>query len=188
MKSPIEIELMKQKGNTAFTLIELLVVIAIIAILASLLIPAATSAINTAKRTTAKNQVVAIAGGVSAYEAEYGKLPSNGTSTNFGPDLVNILCSSNDAVNNPRGIIFLEAPSWKNGKGGTNANGYCGPFNSTNPYSVVMDTTYSNILSNLPSQTGIGSAISYTNVIPKDVAVWTIWTNGTQTYLIDSWD
>jgi len=188
MNSPIEIEYLKQKTKAAFTLIELLVVIAIIAVLAGLLIPAATSALNTAKRTTAKNQVVTIAGAVSAYEADYGRLPSNGISTNFTPDLVNILCTSNDAVNNPRGIIYLEATSWKNGKGGTNANGFCDPFNSTNPYIVVMDTTYSNMLSNLPSQSAVGGAITYTNIIPKDVGIWTIWTNGTKTYLIDSWD
>lgn len=163
-------------------------VIAIIAVLAGLLLPAISAALNSAKKTTAKNQVVTIAGAISAYEAEYGKLPSNGTSTNFTTALVNILCTSNDAVNNPRGIIFLEASAWKNGKGGTNANGFCDPFNANNPYSIVMDTTYSSTLPGMPSQSNSGGTISYTNTVSKDVGVWTIWTNAGKPTLIDSWD
>jgi prepilin-type N-terminal cleavage/methylation domain-containing protein len=61
--------------SAAFTLIELLIVIAIIAVLAGLLMPAASSALNTAKKTTTKNQAVQIATAITAYETEYGKLP-----------------------------------------------------------------------------------------------------------------
>jgi prepilin-type N-terminal cleavage/methylation domain-containing protein len=188
MNSPFKVARKNRKNPRAFTLIELLVVICIIAILVGLLIPAITGALNSAKKTTAKNQAVTIAGAISAYESEYGRLPSNGSSTNFGPALVNILCTSNDATNNPRGIVFLDAQAWRSGKGGTNANGFCDPFNANNPYSVAMDTTYAGSLPGMPSQSNSGGTITYTTTLTKDVGVWTVWTNGSRTYLIDSWE
>lgn len=169
----------------AFTLIELLVVIAIIAILAGLLFPAGQSAINSAKKTTAKNQVVQIATAITAYETEYGRLPSvTGSSVDSG--LASILCTTTNA-NNPRGILFLEANAWKNGKGGTNSLGFCDPFSSNSAYSVMLDTNYSNVMSNLPSQSSSGGAVSY-GTLTKHVAVWTVWTNRSQINLINSWD
>jgi prepilin-type N-terminal cleavage/methylation domain-containing protein len=54
----------------AFTLIELLVVISIIAILASLAFPAIGGAMDSARKTTAKNSAVQIANAVVAYETE----------------------------------------------------------------------------------------------------------------------
>jgi len=170
----------------AFTLIELLVVIAIIAILMGLLFPAAQNAINSAKKTTAKNQAVQIATAITAYEAEYGRLPnpSSGAITNAGPALVAMLCTTNDTTNNPRAIVFLDSAAWKNGKGGTNATGYCDPW--TNVYSVALDTDYTNGLQ-LPVQTNSGGAIT-TNTVTKHIGVWTVWTNGSATYLMDSWD
>ena len=177
-----------RKNPQAFTLIELLVVIAIIAILASLLIPAINTALNSAKKTTAKNLAVGISTAINTYESEYGRLPSNGTSSNFTPTLVNMLCTSNDAVNNPRGIIFLEATAWKPGKGGTNSSGYCDPFSSNSTYFIAMDTSYNNTLTSMPGQSSSGGTITFTNVLNKEVGVWTVWTNGGKTYLIDSWD
>ena len=173
--------------SRAFTLIELLVVIAIIAILAGLLMPAMSSAMNSAKKTTAKNQVTSIATAIISYETEYGHLPTNSGGTNVDSTLVNILCSTNDVSNNPRGLIFMEASSWKPGKGGTNAQGFCDPFNSNSVYSVALDTAYANTLS-LPTQVNSSGAITMTNMT-KHVGVWTLWTNGTKsTNLIDSWD
>ncbi len=177
----------KIKPPQAFTLIELLVVIAIIAILAGLLFPAGQSAINSAKKTTAKNQVVQIATAITAYETEYGRLPSN-SGTTIGTGLVSILCTANDAVNNPRGLIFLEANAWKNGKGGTNSLGFCDPFSSDSVYSVMLDTNYANSLTNMPVQTTLGGAVSLTATLTKHVGVWTIWTNRSQINLINSWD
>ena len=174
------------KRSQGFTLIELLVVIAIIAILAGLLFPAGQSVLNSAKKTTAKNQIVQIATAITAYETEYGRLPS-GTFTNVNTNLVAMLCTTNDAVNNPRGLIFLEANVWKNGKGGTNSSGFCDPFASTSVYSVALDTNYANSLSNMPAQSTPGSALT-TVTLTKHVGVWTVWTNGTKQYLINSWD
>ncbi len=170
----------------AFTLIELLVVIAIIAILASLLMPAMNSALNSAKKATAKQQATSIATAIIAYETEYGRLPANSGGSNVDATLVTTLCTTNDASNNPRGLIFMEASAWKQGKGGTNSSGFADPFNSTSIYSVALDTNYANSLS-LPTQTNAGSAIT-TTTTTKHVGVWTVWTNGTKTFLIDSWD
>jgi prepilin-type N-terminal cleavage/methylation domain-containing protein len=168
-------------GASAFTLIELLVVIAIIAVLMGLLFPAAQSAINTAKKTTAKNQAVQIATAITAYEAEYGRLPAI-SETNVSPALVTMLCTSNDAINNPRGIIFLEANAWKNGKGGTNSQGFCDPFSATGVYSVALDTNYANQITVPTNASGGSSAIT------KHVGVWTTPRIGSTNVLINSWD
>jgi len=170
-----------RKKASAFTLIELLVVIAIIAILMGLLFPAGQSAINAAKKTTAKNQVVQIATAITAYETEYGLLPSN-SGTKIGTGLVSILCTSNDTGNNPRGLIFLEANAWKNGKGGTNSLGFCDPFSATNVYSVALDTNYSNIQSNV-----VLGVFGTTN-LTKHIGVWSTPKVGNTNVLINSWD
>jgi prepilin-type N-terminal cleavage/methylation domain-containing protein len=169
----------------AFTLIELLVVIAIIAILMGLLFPAGQSALNSAKKTTAKNQAVQIATAITAYETEYGRFPSN-SGTTVGPALVATLCTTNSS-DNPRGIVFLEAAAWKNGKGGTNGSGsFCDPFNSNSVYQVRMDTNYANSLSSMPAQ--LGNTVNTSATLNKRVAVWTIWTNKSVQTLINSWD
>jgi prepilin-type N-terminal cleavage/methylation domain-containing protein len=135
----------------AFTLVELLVVVAIIAILAALAIPAAGTAINSAKKTAAKSLAGQIVTAIMSYESEYGALPSN-SGTICGPALVGILCTSTDSVNNPRGIVFLEPMNWSSSKGGTNAKGICDPFSATNVYYVSLDTNY------VYSQTNVSSA------------------------------
>jgi len=167
--------------NAAFTLIELLVVIAIIAVLAGLLFPAGQSAINSANKTTAKNQAVQIATAITAYETEYGRFPV--ASDTFDTNLVSQLCYGG----NPRGIIFLEANAWKKGKGGTNSSGFCDPFLSNAVYQIRMDTNYVNILSNMPIQSGTTN-ITTTNTMNRRVGVWTIWTNRSTKTLINSWD
>jgi len=185
MQTPFLKEQMKQKTIRGFTLIELLVVIAIIAILAGLLMPAASSAQNSAKKTTAKNQAVQIATAITAYETEYGRLP-NFSGTNLSVANLGMLLSS-DSSNNPRGLNFIEASGWKKGKGGTNNSGFCDPFNSTSIYVVALDTNYVNVLSNVPVQATLGGAITTTN-LTKHIGVWTVWTNGSKTYIINSWD
>jgi prepilin-type N-terminal cleavage/methylation domain-containing protein len=169
----------KQK---AFTLIELLVVIAIIAILASLLIPAGQNAINSSKKTTAKNQAVQIATALTAYETEYGHLPS----VTDNASITAILCTTNDATNNPRALVFLDSSPWRPGKGGTNGGQYLDPW--SNAYSIALDTNYVNTLSSMPSQSNSGGAVNYNATLTKHIGVWTVWTNKSSYYLIDSWD
>ena len=173
------------RNAPAFTLIELLVVIAIIAILMGILFPAAGSAITSAKKTTARNQAVQIATAITAYETEYGRLPSN-TSGQFDTTLVGTLCTTNDGTNNPRAVLFLEATAWKSGKGGTNGSGFCDPWGT--PYSLRLDTNYANLLTNMPSQTNPGSAVTMGTNLTKHVGVWTVFTNGSSQFLINSWD
>ena len=168
--------------NRGFTLIELLVVIAIIAVLAGLLMPAASNALNSAKKTTAKNQIVQIATAITAYETEYGRLPAFG-STSLDPAAVAMLCTASDTANNPRGIIFLEATPWKTGKGGTNGSGFCDPFGATNVYSVSLDTNYSNVQSSVDLGGGFG-----TTNLTKHIMVWTTAKVGKANVLINSWD
>lgn len=171
-----------------FTLIELLIVILIITVLLALLMPAITQVKYSAWKTVAKNQCIQIATAITAYETEYSRLPNFTNATNLlTPNNLGMLLAS-DASNNPRGITFIETRTWALGKGGTNTNGFCDPFISTNPYKVVLDTNYSNILSNMPYQSTNGGTVSNTNTLSKHVAVWTIWTNGTNIYLINSWD
>ena len=72
-------------GSLGFTLIELLVVVAIIAILASLLLPALSSAKTTAKRTVCQSNLRQLAMGFTAYlEDSNGVLPWSWDDTNRG--------------------------------------------------------------------------------------------------------
>ncbi len=178
---PTALKAPNEAPNAAFTLIELLVVIAIIAVLMGLLFPAGQSAINSANKTTSKNQAVQIATAITAYETEYGRFPTSAVTT-MNNSLVSELCTTN----NPRGIIFLEANAWRRGKGGTNASGFCDPFRSNAVYQVRMDTNYVNTLSNMPAQSG--NTVTTTTTMNRRVGVWTIWTNRSTVTLINSWD
>lgn len=165
-------------SQSGFTLIELLVVISIIAILAALAFPAVNGAIDSARKAQAKSAAAQIASAVTGYATEYGKLPSgNGT---VDLDFVEILAGLDDDEN-PRKIVFLETQEWKKGKGGTNANGFCDPWDSQTPYSIALDTDYDNTI--LVSQNG--SATGSTN-IRKTVGVWNVSTN--TRYQARSWD
>jgi prepilin-type N-terminal cleavage/methylation domain-containing protein len=166
----------------AFTLIELLVVISIIAILASLAFPAIGGAMDSAKKTTAKNAAVQIANAVVAYETEYGRLPTN-SGTTVGPALMSILTAAT-TNNNPRAIVFLEAQAWKKGKGGTNASGdYQDPWGGT--YQILLDDNYDNRMTNsFPKLSGSGTTETLT--LMKKVAVWN--TNANSKLLVRSWE
>ena len=164
----------------AFTLIELLIVIAIIAILAALALPAMSGSIDSAKKTTAKNQAVQIATAITAYETEYGRLPPF-TGSNMSAANIAMLTSS-DSSNNPRGINFIDLSTWKSGKGGTNGNGFCDPFSSANSYQFALDTNYANQIT-VPT-----NASGSTATIIKHIGVWTIPKVGKISVLINSWD
>ena len=179
---PIATAISRKKAS-AFTLIELLIVIAIIAILMGLLFPAGQSAMNSAKKTTAKNQIVQIATAITAYEAEYGRLPAF-TGTTMSSANIAMLCTTNDTNNNPRAILFMEVTAYKPGKGGTNSSGFCDPFSETNVYSVALDTNYANQIT-VPMN---AASSNNTTTITKHVGVWTIPKVGSTNVLINSWD
>lgn len=156
----------------AFTLIELLVVISIIAILASLAFPAVSGALDSGKKTQAKNNAVQIANAVLAYEAEYGRLPTN-SGTDVGTALMSILTGT-DTANNPRSIVFMEAQAWKKGKGGTNSSGFCDPWGGV--YKISLDTDYDN---------KVTAGTNSTSILKK-VGVWNV--NSNTKFGVNSWD
>jgi len=165
----------------AFTLIELLVVISIIAILASLAFPAIGGAMDSAKKTTAKNAAVQIANAVVAYETEYGRLPrtswgtapTGDSSAPITGDLIKTLSGTTN--DNPRAIVFIETSAYKKGKGGTNSSGaYLDSWGGT--YSIALDYTYDNTIT-----AGTNSAS-----LRKKVGVWN--TNSSSKLTVNSWD
>ncbi|MEI6562468.1 MAG: prepilin-type N-terminal cleavage/methylation domain-containing protein [Verrucomicrobiota bacterium] len=104
----------------AFTLIELLVVISIIAILASLTFSGVQTALLSAKKVQARNDMSQIAIGVTSYYTEYGRYPidsatvttddkavyGNGTDNSA---IINVLrCVTSGTTLNPRQIQFLQ--------------------------------------------------------------------------------
>lgn len=111
--------------KNAFTLIELLVVIAIIGLLAGLLFPAVTAALNTAKKTKAKTTCQNIETAIMIYFNEYNKLPipdanspdnmvdDSGTNEQYSKDILKVLMAIDSAPNdghklNHKRKIFLE--------------------------------------------------------------------------------
>lgn len=157
--------------RSGFTLIELLVVISIIAILAGLLFPAVQGALEAAKKTQAKNDATNIANAISAYMAEYGKLPttqsdSDVTGTQETSEIMDVLSGVDQNNLNPRKITFLEVPNAKNGKngrvnnGGSQSGAYLDPWGEA--YWVAMDADYSEDIAD-PSGSG---------TIRKTALVW----------------
>lgn len=85
--------------RSGFTLVEMLVVISIIALLAGLLFPAVGSAIRTAKRTRARNEVQGLVAAFQAYYTEFGYWPTNTTES---------LQVTTNTFQNARGVIFYD--------------------------------------------------------------------------------
>jgi len=144
-----------------FTLIELLVVITIIGILAGLLFPAVTRALDAAMAAKARNDVTQLVSAVKAYQLEYGRLPTTVVSSDDGQEAVQgwfqdnndeimrVLIGENYNDLNARGIVFLEARQAKGSAGsfkdglGTDKK-YYDPWGT--PYAIKMDTSYNNEL------------------------------------------
>jgi len=169
------------RPQSAFTLIELLVVISIIGILASLALPAISGAMDSARRTQAKNDVVQIATAVTAYETEYGKLPGVTGASDPGPVNVNRLLvrtlTGEDTNNNPRAIVFIEVQEAKPAakRSGTNGSEFIDPWG--NPYLIAIDGNYDNTI----------SAGNPSESLRKKVAVWSNPTEKANRRAVSSW-
>lgn len=130
------------RSSKAFTLMELLIVIAIIGILMALLFPAVGSAILAARRAQARNDAVQIVTACRAYETEYGAGPWGTKSyTQVDRELLAALMGTNS-----RGIIFIEVPYYKSGKGGNSNGVFLDPWGG--PYQIAYDTNYRSDIQN----------------------------------------
>ena len=96
-----------RRSGSAFTLIELLVVISIIAILAGLTLSGAQTAMLSAKKVQARNDMAQISLGVTSYYTEYGRYPINSAATSdqtFGTSTLNndwVICVLRDKLTTP---------------------------------------------------------------------------------------
>jgi prepilin-type N-terminal cleavage/methylation domain-containing protein len=172
------------RGRTsAFTLIELLVVIAIIAILVGLLFPAFRAVQDQAKRTQAKNDLTQIVNAVNAFYTDYGKYPLvtadaiYGLAANPHNTLLNVL-RAQDAINNPRQIVFISPPYVKNDAAGARRSGvspttaqYYDPWGQ--PYNIEIDGNYDNAVAN-PYTANAGA----TPNLQLGVLAWSLGTDG----------
>lgn len=193
MKSPLT-----HPFRAGFTLVELLTVMAIIAVLMGILLPAINSAIESAKKTQAKSDEMAIVTAVKGYYTEYGKYPVatppatgdftyDGLNGNTNNKLMIILRAkeTTGTIMNPRKIVFLEAPDAKNlgvaGKeragmatatgGGTAASPtFLDPWG--NPYNILIDMDYDNSVTNPYGAPATGNAGSAS--LSTGVAIWTV--------------
>jgi len=115
-----------EKYFCGFSLIELIVVVAIVAVLATLASVVAGRALESARRTMARNDVHQIVAAVNAYYQEYGRYPvsrdqegSEVTYRTDNRDLIYTLSAIPSGANasnvlNPRCIVFLNPPKAKN--------------------------------------------------------------------------
>jgi len=156
--------------SAAFTLIELLVVVAIIAVLAGLTMSVTKGVMDTARKVSAKNDLVAIVTAVKAYYTDYGHYPLQTSVTTdagavFGSpgggatndDLMNVLrfATADPAVTDPltidpnslnvRQTRYLEVAFAKNSKSGIVPTGtlkgqWVDPWGV--PYVVFIDGDY----------------------------------------------
>ncbi len=168
------------RSQTAFTLIELLVVISIIGILAGLALPAISGALDSARRTQAKNDVVQIATAITAYETEYGRLPGVTGSADFSGPVSSTLVQTltgQDIANNPRAIVFIEVQEANTPakRSGTNGTGFIDPWG--NAYQIAIDGDYNNTV----------SAGSPSESLRKKVAVWNAPTEKPTRRTVSSW-
>lgn len=156
--------MIKHNRRQAFTLIEMLVVVAIVAILATLLFPALTSALKKGKKTRVQTEVKAIETAINAYYADYGKFPLDnglgdvtyGKGSKDNADIIKGLRGLDQKIN-PRNINYLQVSN-----DSVDENG-----NLVNPdgiqYMIAVNTDFDNVVT---SDAGISAT-------GRNVAVWT---------------
>ena len=127
-----------RRTASAFTLVELLIVIAIIAILASLVLAAASSVQKKGARSRAEGEIAALEAALESFKADNGDYPTNSIS-NSSASLVNNLMPTNG------GKVYYEFKSkWLSGTNYLDPFGYSynyiytngSPNNGTNNYDL----------------------------------------------------
>jgi prepilin-type N-terminal cleavage/methylation domain-containing protein len=157
-----------------FTLVELTAVILIIAILAGVIFTGASSMLQRAKKTQAKNDLTQLVTAINAFYTEYGQYPVaaqtgadsadyvGGNDANGAAvmDTLRVPTPSSPPALNPRGIVFLNVPVAKSttkplGGIGTTIRAWYDPWGSA--YRIKIDNNYNGLLTNPYSDTD-GSA------------------------------
>lgn len=140
------------RNSAAFTLIELLVVISIIAVLASMAFPVVTGVMERARKVRTLAMIKDMQVAIKGYYTEYNRYPAEGGNTRAdvevkteqGTTLIPILMGSErQSSMNGRGIVFIELPMAKNGRGGLvgqDVDSYSLFDEWGKPYTVIMDT------------------------------------------------
>jgi prepilin-type N-terminal cleavage/methylation domain-containing protein len=192
---------LRRAGPNSFTLIELLVVIAIIAILVAVLLPVASLALNSAKRTKAKNTAVQIQAACLGYYTEYSvyPVPAGTTGDYVLTDLVGsqsawgtlicILCgnvqpaspstpftTSGATITNSHGIAFLSLSA--SDVDSNNAPKNPLPTGLEIYYNLAINSSYSGVLgTNSPSNVMPNFAAGTTAAGGTSTAGVAVWAN-----------
>jgi len=142
-------------ARAAFTLIELLVVITILGILMSMAVGGTSAVKNQARKAQAQNDCTGLVVAIKAFYTDYSRYPVPATKTDDVPyeptrgpegnkDVVEVLTAV-DAVINPRGVVYYEAKTAKQGTGGSRVSGISNggmfdPWGFT--YGIMVDADY----------------------------------------------
>lgn len=179
---------MKTRTVSAYTLIELLIVIAIITVLAGLAIPAINVVINKGRETQARAAIKGLEVSISAYRAEYNRLPAEGAPgedleliTDGGDPLIFVLLGQAQGDLNPRGEKFLNAAVASNQRNGVVMSAGSAALYDPwgRPYQIVLDGDGDHLVGNpdaMNDDPGISSDAS--PQLPVDMAVFSSGRDG----------
>jgi len=181
MKNPFR----SSRRAGGFTLVELLVVIAIIVVLVALAVPAILGALEKGKMVAALNSATSLEYAIDAYYDAYGALPVDSevpftTNSSTGRELLAILTASEPVggpMKNPRKIAFFKGKDVKTKRDGVyyEAGVPEGLYDSWgNPFTVVLDHDYDQILNVAIPQAKIPNASDDGTIRNRNAAVYSL--------------